>query len=179
MQKTIGGDRIGSGSKMKFEMKNYERSTHDLGYLWRSSMSCGTLVPFLIEVALPGDTFDIDLQCDVKTHPTLGPLFGSFKVQLDLYQAPVRLYHSALIQNTLNIGNAMQNVLLPVIQCTTIPQYLVPYPTDPNNTQINPSCLLAYLGIRGWGFNTGQALATRSYNRIVTGKQVLISKQIN
>jgi hypothetical protein len=166
MQKTIGGDRIGSGSKMKFEMKNYERSTHDLGYIWRSSMSCGTLVPFMVEVALPGDTFDIDIQADVKTHPTLGPLFGSFKVQCDIYQAPVRLYHSALIQNTLNIGNAMQNVLLPVIQCTTIPQYLVPYPTDPNNTQINPSCLLAYLGIRGWGFNTGQALATRSFNGI-------------
>ena len=61
MQKTLGGDRLGSGAKQKVHLKNYERSTHDLGRVWRSSMAAGTLVPFMSDVALPGDTFDINL----------------------------------------------------------------------------------------------------------------------
>ena len=44
---TIGGERLGAGKKMKAEMHEYERSTHDLSYAWRSTMSAGTLVPFL------------------------------------------------------------------------------------------------------------------------------------
>jgi len=51
---TLGGDRIGSGNKNKVSMRNYERSTHDLSYTWRSSMSSGTLVPFINNVSLPG-----------------------------------------------------------------------------------------------------------------------------
>ena len=57
MLKTLGGDRLGAGKKMKVELHNYERSTHDLGYIWRSTMSAGTLVPFMTQVALPGDAF--------------------------------------------------------------------------------------------------------------------------
>ena len=40
--KNIGGDRLGSGSKMQVQMHNYERSTHDLSSVWRSSMQVGT-----------------------------------------------------------------------------------------------------------------------------------------
>lgn len=47
MQKTLGGDRLGSGHKQKVYLHGYERSTHDLGYLWRTTMSAGTLVPFM------------------------------------------------------------------------------------------------------------------------------------
>ena len=59
MKKTLGGDRLGSGKKMTVDFHGYERSTHDLSYLWRSTMAAGTLVPFMSEIALPGDTFDI------------------------------------------------------------------------------------------------------------------------
>ena len=51
--KTLGGDRLGSGKKQKISMHGYERSTHDLGYIWRSTMACGTLVPFMNIVGLP------------------------------------------------------------------------------------------------------------------------------
>ena len=91
---TLGGDRLGTGKKMQVKLHNYGRSTHDMSYVWRSTMSSGTLVPFLNEIGLPGDTFDIDLDAMVMTHPTLGPLLGSFKVQLDVFQAPIRLYNS-------------------------------------------------------------------------------------
>ena len=101
ISKTLGGDRLGSGNKMKVQLHNYERSTHDLGYLYRTSMACGTLVPFMSEVALPGDTFDISIGADVKTAPTIGPLFGSYKLQADVFMCPIRLYHAALHNNAL------------------------------------------------------------------------------
>ena len=43
MKKTLGGDRLGSGNKMQVELHGYERSNHDLSYIWRSTMSVGTL----------------------------------------------------------------------------------------------------------------------------------------
>ena len=89
MKVAIGGDRLGSGNKENVSMKNYERSTHDLSQVWRSSMAAGTLVPFMKELALPGDTFDIDLNAQVLTLPTIGPLFGNFKVQLDVFVVPI------------------------------------------------------------------------------------------
>ena len=97
----LGGERLGSGKKNKYITKTFERSTHNLSYLWRSSMSAGTLVPFMSEVGLPGDTFDIELNADVKTLPTVGPLFGSYKVQLDVFEVPVRLFQGKLHMNKL------------------------------------------------------------------------------
>ena len=166
MKKSLGGDRLGSGSKLSVNLKNYERSTHDLSRVWRSSMASGTLVPFLSELALPGDTFDIDLDCDIKTHPTVGPLFGSYKVQLDIFQCPIRLYQAQLHNNKLGIGMNMQNVLLPQLLVavqnspTTIP--------DVNTMQINPSCILNYLGISGFGLKQAidETPAARYFNAI-------------
>ena len=63
MKTTIGGDRLGAGGKQEVHMHNYGRSTHDLGATWRSTMGSGTLVPFMSELALPGDKWDIDLKC--------------------------------------------------------------------------------------------------------------------
>ena len=113
MKTTIGGDRIGSGNKMDLSFKNYERSTHDLSYLWRSSMAAGTLVPFMNLVALPGDNLRIELNTEVLTLPTIGPLFGSFKVQLDVFEVPIRLYNAKLHMNKLGIGMDMDSIYLP------------------------------------------------------------------
>nr|WAE43644.1 MAG: major capsid protein [Microviridae sp.] len=150
MQKTLGGDRLGSGKRMKVPLKNFERSTHDLGYIWRSTMSAGTLVPFMSEIALPGDTFDIKLSLDGKTLPSVGPLFGSFKMQLDVFQCPIRLYNSYLHNNMLNIGLKMNTILLPFVAITPNTAVAV---TDPNYeySQINPSALISYLGLKGIG----------------------------
>ena len=40
----IGGDRLGSGNKLRVDLHGYERSTHDLSNIMRTSMSVGTLV---------------------------------------------------------------------------------------------------------------------------------------
>lgn len=148
MKTTIGGDRLGSGSKQEVSIKNYNRSTHDLSYIWRSSMSAGTLVPFLNELALPGDTFDINLNCDVKTLPTVGPLFGSYKVQLDVFEAPIRLYQGKLHMNMINIGMNMAEIKIP--QLGMYGTY-DPAVADKDNMFINPSSIFSYLNIRGLG----------------------------
>jgi len=162
MKTEIGGDRLGSGNKEAVSLKNYSRSTHDLGYIWRSSMSSGTLVPFMSEVALPGDSFDIDLDCDVKTLPTVGPLFGSYKVQLDVFQCPVRLYQGKLHMNMLNIGMDMSQILLPQIKM------YANYDEDKgDNQQINSSSIYSYLNMRGLGRTQGGgAYARRNFNAI-------------
>lgn len=152
MEVTLGGQRLGSGNKNKVSMRNYERSTHDLGYVWRSTMASGTLVPFMVEVALPGDTFDIELDCDILTHPTIGPLFGTYKVQLDVFQIPIRLYQAQLHMNMLGIGMNMSQIKLPQITLQGNPIDITK-PID--NQQVSPSSIFSYLGIRGLGQNSG------------------------
>lgn len=160
MKTEIGGDRLGSGNKQEVSLRNYERSSHDLGYIWRSSMASGTLVPFMSEVALPGDSFDIDLDCDVKTLPTVGPLFGSYKVQLDVFQCPIRLYNGKLHMNMLNIGMDMSQILLPQLKL-----YGKYDETKGDNQQVNSSSIYSYLNIRGIG-RTSSAFGTRLFNAI-------------
>ncbi|AXL15661.1 major capsid protein [Microviridae sp.] len=165
MKTEIGGDRLGSGNKSNISMRNYERSTHDLGYKWRSSMSAGTLVPFMNFVALPGDTFDIDLDCDVLTLPTIGPLFGSFKVQLDVFSVPYRLYNASLHMNRLGIGLDMAQVLLPQWELRT--NYNGSTATYDDNEQVSSSSLAKYLGIAGLGKPSGlNGNYTRQFNAI-------------
>ncbi|MEM3714428.1 MAG: hypothetical protein QXF82_05710 [Nitrososphaeria archaeon] len=152
----IGGDRLGSGNKMNVALRNYERSTHDLSYIWRSSMAPGTLVPFLKQVALPGDTFDINLDALVKTIPTLGPLFGSFKFQLDIFQVPFRLYIKELHNNKLGIGLDMSKIAFPYfyLKARNPIDYITNNQSpDLSSYQINQSSLLAYLGIRSVGYD--------------------------
>lgn len=158
MSKTVnlGGDRLGSGAKNNVSMHGYNRSNHDLSYLWKSTMAPGTLVPFMVQVGLPGDTFDIDLDSVVKTHPTIGPLFGSFKLQLDVFSCPIRLYNKELHNNKLGIGLKMGNILLPQMSLTANKLKFESYSNLDNLMeipiefqQINQSSLLAYLGVRG------------------------------
>lgn len=148
--KTLGGDRIGTGKKMQVRMHNFERSTHNLSRDWKSSMTVGTLIPCFNEVGLPGDSFDIDIESIVKTQPTTGPLFGSFKMQVDFYSCPMRLYNGALHNNALGIGLKMSEIKFPRIVATT--QQL-----------FNPSSLMAYLGIRGIRGNVTNKI---SYNAV-------------
>lgn len=150
ISKTIGGDRLGSGNKMKQSMHNYERSNHDIGYMWRSTMACGTLVPFLKQVMLPGDTFDIKLNTKTLTHPTIGPMLGSYKLQLDVFSIPIRLYQAQLHNNKVDIGNDMSKIRLPRVsfEANNI-DFNSPEPVDIQ--QVNPSSLMKYLGTSGFG----------------------------
>lgn len=149
LRKNLGGDRLGSGNKLNVELHGYERSTHDLGYVWRSTMAAGTLVPFLNIIGQVGDTIDINLEARAMTLPTNGPLFGSGKLQLDVFIIPMRLYNSLMHNNMINIGNDMSVVKMPKVVMTAYP--FGSNIKDYDNAQINPSALLNYLGIKGIG----------------------------
>jgi hypothetical protein len=144
----LGGDRLGRGGKQDIHMKNYGRSTHNLSATWRSTMASGTLVPFMNEAAaLPGDKWSIDLDCNVLTLPTIGPLFGSYKVQLDVFSIPYRLFNASLHMNKLNIGLDMSQIKLPQVEVKAF--HRANFYSD--NSQINPSSIFKYLGISGIG----------------------------
>lgn len=113
MRVNIGKNTLGDSDKMSVGLREYGRSTHNLSSAWRSPMGVGTLVPFMKLIGLPGDTFEINLDARIMTHPTIGPLFGNFKFQADVFTCPIRLYNAMLHNNTLNIGLDMSKVKLP------------------------------------------------------------------
>ena len=155
IQKNIGKNTIGDNNKMSVSLHEYNMSTHDLSTIVRNTQSPGTLVPNLCLVAQKGDTFDIDVDANVLTHPTTGPLFGSFKLEHHIYAAPVRLYNSWLHNNRTRIGLNMAQVKLPQIKVTLNSQYDLATTEEDQWNQVNPSCLLAYLGIRGFANMVG------------------------
>ena len=103
----------------------------------------------------------IQITCDVKTLPTVGPLFGSYKVQLDVFECPMRLYQGKLHMNMLNIGMDMSEVLLPQIE-----QIAYYDATKGENQQINPSSIYSYLNQRGLGRYTLGNYGVRYFNAI-------------
>lgn len=149
MKKTLGGDRLRSESKMEVYLPNFGRSSHNVGKIIRTSQACGTIVPYWCQIGLDGTTFYIDITTKVKTLPTTGPVFGSFKHQIDVFVIPIRLYIAALHNNALGVGLNMSKVLLPQFEVRTAIASI--YEDDTNRGQVNPSSLLSYLGIKGFG----------------------------
>ena len=158
MKKTLGGDRLRSESKMEVYLPNFGRSSHNIGKIIRTSQACGTIVPYWCQIGLDGTTFYIDITTKVKTLPTTGPVFGSFKHQIDVFVIPIRLYIAALHNNALGVGLNMSKVLLPQFEAYSANTSI--YKQDTNRGQVNPSSLLSYLGIKGFGFS-----ATNQYLR--------------
>ena len=152
MKKTLGGDRLRSESKMEVYLPNFGRSSHNVGKIIRTSQACGTIVPYWCQIGLDGTTFYIDITTKVKTLPTTGPVFGSFKHQIDVFVIPIRLYIAALHNNALGVGLNMSKVLLPRFQVYSANTSI--YENDTNRGQVNPSSLLSYLGIKGFGHSS-------------------------
>ena len=151
MKKTLGGERLRSESKMEVYLPNFGRSSHNIGKIIRTTQACGTIVPYWCQIGLDGTTFYIDITTKVKTLPTTGPVFGSFKHQIDVFVIPIRLYIAALHNNALGVGLNMSKVLLPQIEVYSANTSI--YENDTNRGQVNPSSLLAYLGIKGFGYS--------------------------
>lgn len=149
MKKTLGGDRLRSEHKMEVYLPNFGRSSHNVGKIIRTTQACGTIVPYWCQIGLDGTTFYIDITTKVKTMPTTGPVFGSFKHQIDVFVIPIRLYIAALHNNALGVGLNMSKVLLPQFEVYTANTSI--YEDDVNRGHINPSSLLSYLGIKGFG----------------------------
>lgn len=135
MKVNIGKNTLGDNDKMSVSLREYDRSTHDLSFAWRSTMGVGTLVPCLKILGTAGDTFAIEAEDKIMTHPTLGPLLGSFKFQMDIFSVPIRLYNAMLHNNAINIGLDMSKVKLPKL-CVN------------QDVKTAPSSIFNYLGIK-------------------------------
>lgn len=150
MKVTLGGERLRSEGKMAVELQNFGRSSQNVTKTLRTSQAAGTLVPYWCQIGLDGTTFYIDIATKVKTIPTVGPVFGSFKHQIDIFMIPIRLYIAALHNNALGIGLNMSQVKLPYFQVGWKEPKTIS--KEPHNLlQVNPSSLLKYLGISGFG----------------------------
>lgn len=165
--KQIGKNTLGDSDKMRVDLRTYNRSTHNLSRAWRSTMGVGTLVPCFKEMALPGDTFDISIAQKVLTHPTIGPLFGSYKLQVDIFTCPIRLYNAMLHNNALNVGLDMSKVKLPKITFSSAKyKEATDINTSVNNRNVSGSSIAAYLGINNLQMTTQTGQFEQSYNAL-------------
>lgn len=137
---------------MEVYLPNFGRSSHNIGKIIRTSQACGTIVPYWCQIGLDGTTFYIDITTKVKTLPTTGPVFGSFKHQIDVFVIPIRLYIAALHNNALGVGLNMSKVLLPQYEVYSANTSI--YKNDTNRGQVNPSSLISYLGVKGFGYSS-------------------------
>ena len=149
MKKTLGGDRLRSESKMEVYLPNFGRSSHNVGKIIRTSQTFVTMLPYWGQIVLDGTTFYIDITTKVKTLPKTGSPFRSFKHQIDVFVIPIRLYIAALHNNALGVGLNMSKVLLPRFLVYSANTSI--YEKDTNRGQVNPSSLISYLGIKGFG----------------------------
>lgn len=138
--RTLGKNTLGDNNKMKVAMRDYDMSTHDISTVFRSSVGVGMLVPFCKILCQKGDIIDIDLINKTLSQPTLGPLFGSFKLQHFLFFGGFRLYNSWLHNNRTGIGMKMSDIKLPMMKANT-----TGIPTAAT-TNISASALYKYLG---------------------------------
>ena len=141
--RNIGKNTLGDNDKMSVAMRDYEMSNHNLSFIFRNTQSSGTLVPCMKIVAQKGDVFDIEMFNKTLTHPTVGPLFGSYKLQHFIFSCPIRLYNSWLHNNRLGIGMKMSQIKLPMMKITT------PSPNEDKLIKTDPSSLCSYMGFKG------------------------------
>ena len=138
--RTLGKNTLGDNNKMKIAMRDYDMSTHDISTVFRSSIGVGMLVPFCKILCQKGDIIDLNLVNKTLSQPTLGPLFGSFKLQHFLFFGGFRLYNSWLHNNRTGIGMKMSDIKLPMMMARTYGT------TVTAETNISASALYKYLG---------------------------------
>lgn len=140
IERTLGKNTLGDNNKMKVAMRDYDMSTHDISTVFRSSVGVGMLVPFCKILCQKGDIIDINLINKTLSQPTLGPLFGSFKLQHFMFFGGFRLYNSWLHNNRTGIGMKMSDIKLPMMMANTEGS------TTDARTAISSSALYKYLG---------------------------------
>lgn len=138
--RTLGKNTLGDNDKMKVAMRDYDMSTHDISTIFRSSIGVGMLVPFCKILCQKGDIIDLNLINKTLSQPTLGPLFGSFKLQHFMFFGGFRLYNSWLHNNRTGIGMKMSDIKLPMMLAPTYGT------TTDAKTNISASALYKYLG---------------------------------
>lgn len=146
---------------MTVQLENFGRASFNIGGIIATDQAAGTIVPYFCDIATNGTTYYIDMATKTRTLPTVGPLFGSFKHQLDWFSIPIRLYIGALHNNALGIGMNMAQIKMPKMDFLVYYDSQTPYTEQFNSKQISQDSLVAYLGIRGLGRAHGNGTIRR------------------
>ena len=86
-------------SLFNFDLPKPKRSNFNLGRTNRFTADVGWLIPCYTEEVLPNSYKRLDLEALIQTNATVAPLMGSFKVKIDAFFVPRRLYHQHLDLN--------------------------------------------------------------------------------
>lgn len=165
--KKIGGERVGSGSKMTVAAHGYGYSTHDVSKVRRTSISFGTIVPMYTWMMQSGSRLRLNMDALITSNALAYQLYGSAKFQLDVFSVRMALYNPKMLLNLNDQGYEISDIKFPLMELTTkgyedSEECL----KNISNWQVNPSALIRYLGIS----NNGQrednwtAEVTRKYN---------------
>lgn len=150
IKKTFGGDRLGTGAGFTVSQRAYQRSTHNRGRLTRTNMGVGMVMPLYTNIVKRGDVWDMTLDANILTHPTNGPMFGSYEYRAAVITADLRLYNKLLHNDAQDIGMNIKQVLWPMMRLNGR-NIDVNGDPDWNAQQIDQSSLLATTGVRGLG----------------------------
>lgn len=160
-KKEIGGQRIGSSNKMTVETREYSRSQQNLETEIATGMTIGTVTPVHDSVILAGDTRELEISSLIITRPTNGPLFDSFKCEINVFRYDYRLAIAKLHMNLLKKGLTMADIKLMQIEMEA---EKIDWSKDPSNQQISPSSIFRYQGISGVGDTIDSTKPKRYFN---------------
>lgn len=139
-------------SLLNFELPRPKRSNFNLGRVNRFTADVGFVIPCYVEEVLPNSYKRLDVNALIQTNATIAPLMGSFKVNIDAYFVPLRLYHRHLSLNNVDVDfndDFDFHFISSVNQ--TIESTLG---RNSASISVAPSSLLDYLGIFPVGFNS-------------------------
>lgn len=156
--KKIGGDRIGSGPKMKVTASGFGVSTHNTSTVRRTSMAWGTVVPMAQYIMTPGSRLRLDIDAIITSNALKYQLYGSGKFMVDVFEAPLAIYNPLINLNFMDQGFEVNDIKLPLLELIT--KNLDLAGKNINNQQVNESALLRYLRITGNGQAENQASET-------------------
>lgn len=149
----------------KVEVARPPSSNKDLSFTSRFSLSPGLLYPQVNKLLAPGDKVSLTVTSRVMTLPPLGPLMGSFKVQIDTFFSPLRLHLRALHDDRTRFDP--YSVLFPYFE--------VAFPGSSGNTPttkaVHETSLVHFLGVPSIPYS--YANANQGYRRRYTAFKLL------
>lgn len=88
-------------SLLNVDLPKPKRSNFNLGRVNRFSADVGWVIPCYVEEVLPNSYKRLDIEALIQTNATVAPLMGSFKVKVDAFFVPLRLYYKHLDLNNI------------------------------------------------------------------------------
>lgn len=176
MKAELGGQRLGvEGRLPAVEISTPGTTWKDCSRANRFTAGPGGLYPAFIERVLPGDEWHTEASGIFKTIPTLGPVFGTFKTQLDWFFIPDRLYMKLYHNNPTAFDPKV--AYLPKIQIHGVNGYVDENTqltgTDLNIAQIHPTGLLHRMGLSGLGRQDPKPTTLQAITRTINAIPIL------